>query len=358
MLGGSGLTFYVFYAGESKQIGVVEEELSMKRATLIFFLVAVTSVLLLAACSLEDLPFMPAEATSDPEMMETIEEIGQILTEMPTSEPVSSPTTAPTLPPVNTQTAEPTAIPENTITSVPTGEPTPTRTPTTVLTKTWGPTSTRTLTPTMQTTPTKIPTSFYQTDPRAELGEPDWSDPMDDGNNWPGSADKYTDIYFGDSTMALVGVSEAVGWRMPKTEIYKDFYAEMVVSSGDCKAGDAYGMIFRVPELETPDAGYLFEVNCEGAYTLKRWNGAIGSGLQLPMIHWKYTDALYTGPNQVNRLGVKAEGRRISLYINGARVNIIHDANYPQGYIGVFVNRYKTERYTIFVDELSVWRNP
>jgi hypothetical protein len=250
-----------------------------------------------------------------------------------------------------------------TLTQAQAGSAAATNTPTaagTATPTTNSPTAAGAITQTPTSTPgasrTPIPVNVY--DPSASLGEPDWSDPMDDGNNWAGGADSYTDIYFENSMMALIGVSEAVGWRVAKTEKFNNIYADLVVSSGNCAGGDAYGLIFRVPDLEVPNQGYLFTVNCEGAYALKRWNGNAGRGFWSTIINWKYTDALYDGPNQTNRLGVRAVGRSLSLYINGKWVDNIYDATYGDGYVGVFVNRYKTEKYTIYVDELSVWRKP
>ena len=404
---------------------------------------------MLTACSLPDLlsglPFLPTELPPDAAAAEAISVVDQILTGLPATAQVSSPTTTPGIaqvspvtqptpggrvisptiaPPLATsedlagfsgpdaasvtatsanaelpavlpsitlmdentplvltqttsavpvlitdQAGSATATPEPILTNtlVPTAD-TPTSSGTPMLTRTNTPilTNTLTLSPTNLTTATLTltPTSpITQTavvaiDPAASLGEPDWSDPMDDGNNWPGGADRYTDIYFTDSTMALVGISEAVGWRVAKTEIYNNFYAKLVVSSGECAAGDAYGIIFRVPDLETPNQGYLFAVNCEGAYSLRRWNGRVGKGFWATLINWKYTDALFDGPNQSNIIGVKVVGRSLTLYINGKYINNIYDATYGDGYIGVFVNRNKTERFTIKVDELSVWRDP
>lgn len=386
----------------------------MKRAIQLIMMMGVM-VLLLTACSLTDFLFEPVAATPETGGDEAMPEIGLMLS---VTVPAASPTTMPTMLVVNTLAVDststpvmsPTVAPLLVVSEAPAGsaEPNgpaavnitattaaPTRTalialtvtpnqsgsaatteatstgilisstpeatksgtlasPTPKATTNGATVATRTSTPSASKTP--IPVNVY--DPRVSRGEPDWSDPMDDGNNWPGGADSYTDIYFENSKMALVGVSEAVGWRVAKTEVFRDFYADLLVSSGECAAGDAYGLIFRVPDLETPNQGYLFVVNCEGAYTLKRWNGNVGRGLWATLINWKYTDALYNGPNQTNRLGVRADGRSLSLYINGKWINNIYDATYDDGYIGVFVNRYKTERYTIQVDELNVWRNP
>jgi hypothetical protein len=328
----------------------------MKRAINLIVILGVMA-LLLSACSLSDvvigLSAIPTEESPEAVDDEMIEEIGQILTEMQVTEMVNSSTTVPTAAPSL-------AMSETSDSSVvATQEPALTNT---VAPKTYTPTAngtaTLTLTHTITPTASKTPTSIYIDDPTTSLGEPDWRDPMDDGNNWPGGADRYTDIYFEDSSMMLVGIDEAIGWRVAKTEIYNNFYAELVVSSGECAAGDAYGMIFRVPDLETPNQGYLFAVNCDGAYSLRRWNGKADPGFWATLINWKYTDALHDGPNQTNRIGVKAIGRSLSVYINGKWVNNIYDATYGDGYIGVFVNRYKTERFTIIVDELSIWRDP
>jgi hypothetical protein len=300
---------------------------------------------------------------------------GELPAALPSTTLMVENTPAPTLVPTQTVSAVPTLITDTDQADSATATPEP------ILTNTFVPTAdtsilssipmrTETKAPILTFKPTKTPTlaltptasilqrTVYAINPTASRGEPDWSDPMDDGNNWPGGADRYTDIYFEDSSMMLVGIDEAIGWRVAKTEIYNNFYVELVVSSGECAAGDAYGMIFRIPDLETPNQGYLFAVNCDGAYSLRRWNGKTDPGFWATLINWKYTDALHDGVNQTNRIGVKAIGRSLSLYINDKWVNNIYDATYGEGYIGVFVNRNKTERFTIIVDELSVWRDP
>jgi len=269
--------------------------------------------------------------------------VAQILTSMPTSTsdgkqplpsqalPTAALTSVVTATQAATQTAQATAAPTDT----PTAEPTAAATPE----------------PTLEPTPAAVPG-----DPRDSLGNADWRDTMDNSDNWPTDVDAagFTKIDFSGGYMQLTGLKTQDGWRLSYNSI-SDFYIEMTVKTNTCAAGDRYGLIFRVPDKHAANRGYLFGVSCDGKISLREWDGRTGVKKMTAHIPWEANDAVKSGSNQVNRLGVMADGSKLTLYVNGVKVGEISDSTYSSGYFGVFVNAGATSSHTISVDELSYW---
>ena len=274
--------------------------------------------------------------------------VAQILTTMPTAtrEPEISFPTQPLPTVIPTATSGATATPAASATSVPTVEVV---IPSSTLEPTVSPTAT--LQPTIAYTP---PVS----DPTTKLGSPDWSDTMDNDNYWPTGADEFTDIAFVDGSMRLTGLTTTDGWRMTYPEL-KNFYIEAVFQVMDCSGADRYGLIARVPVLNTPDRGYLYGFTCDGKVSLRRWNASVGTkGEMVNLKEWSTSSAINAGPSQTNRMGLMAVGDRLILYANGQKIGEVQDGTFDSGYFGVFVGARETEDFTIRVDQIRVWENP
>jgi len=73
------------------------------------------------------------------------------------------------------------------------------------------------------------------------------------------------------------------------------------------------------------------------------------------IVAWASSDSLNAGPNQINRIGIWAEGTTLGLYVNGAAVaGLTHDA-YLRGRFGVFVTAEETTNFTVSFDNLYLW---
>jgi hypothetical protein len=283
--------------------------------------------------------------------------VAQILTVAPT-QAVRLPTIAPTsainpLNPTDTElaaTTAPTEAEEATETPNPPSE--------TEAVETEAPTAE--VTSNATATKTSLPTAtFPPGDPRAKLGAPAWVDKMDNATYWPTGATEFTDIYFQNGHMALVGLTPQYGWRLASTASLTNFYLEMSASTQTCAGADSYGLMFRVPDASAADQGYFFGITCDGKYTLRRWNGKIeGLGKMTYLITDKASSIINVGSNQANRLGVKVVANHITLYINGKYVSDQLDNIYKAGNFGVFVKATNTQNLTILVDEMSYWLNP
>ncbi|HTX80103.1 MAG TPA: family 16 glycoside hydrolase [Longilinea sp.] len=238
----------------------------------------------------------------------------------------------------------------------PTVTPTPGE-PTTLPTLTPKPTESLVPTDEFTATPTNAPTAtFAPDDPRYALGTPTWSDSMANSNNWPTGDNDYSSITFKNGEMLLTGLTTSYGWRLSTTAgVLSNFYLEMTARFDSCNGTDSMGLFFRVPDQAMADRGYLFGLQCNGQYYLKRWDATIdaptGTMYNLSMPH--ATDAYL--PNELNRIGVLAAGNNIKLYINGVLVNEVANDVWTTGYFGVFVKGTETSNLLIHVTNVSYW---
>lgn len=325
--------------------------------------------------------------TKSGDLMQT--ELSQLLTMMPTStgQPAGGATQAPELPTVAVQT-ETMAVEEpvgSLITPTPlmtdTPQPQPTQAEATV-TATLAATATTaaTATATSKAGPTA---TFSPGDPRARLGSPTSTDPMNNANTWiwPTGSDLYTRSSFSNGKQSIQTLTTKDGWRManPKGEAFTNIYLEATFNVGDaCHSdvagmADHYGLIVRVPELQRPYQGYLLGFNCNGQYSLRSWNwdGEDVRRQEMRMlIDWttpKTADnknPINAGVRATNKMGMMTVGSRLRLFANGAflaEYDYNTNPNIPHlssGYFGVFVGSRTDQQFTIWVDEMSYWENP
>ncbi len=320
----------------------------------------------LAACSLpaRSTPAQPPAGNAETPTLSADEmqtQISQMLTVMPTNtgQPQGEATATQSLPTVMVETATPDggqgALPQATATTAPATQAPPEATATTAPTATTGPTATATAT--AGPTATLVPG-----DPRGRLGSPTSTDNMDNANTWvwPTGSDKYTLGVFGGGVQSITALTGTDGWRLanPAGRAFSNLYLEATVRLGTCSGSDHYGLMARVPVLEEPDQGYLFTLTCDGRYSLRRWNGEVGTKGEMKwLVNWTASPAIQTGSNKVNRIGLWASGSRLILYANGQLLTEVKDTSYPSGYFGVVVGSDNTKDLTIQVDEMSYWEN-
>lgn len=268
--------------------------------------------------------------------------VAAILTEIPTFTP----------PPATATTAATVQLPTLAV-NTPTVEPTDTPMPE-AETETAQPTSTATVPgiPTVTPLPSATPPAG---DPRAALGAPTWQDTMENANNWPVGSDTFTSLSIANGELSLTGLTDTNGWKMASAPALKNFYLEADGRMDACSGMDAWGLIFRVPNYDKPNRGYLFGITCSGTYYLKAWDGTIDPGEMTQLIYPYSSKAILKGPNQTNRIGVMANGENIKLYINGKMVHEIADPTFTQGYFGLFINSEKTPNLNVKVNDVSYW---
>jgi len=208
--------------------------------------------------------------------------------------------------------------------------------------------------PTQTDTPMPSPTTTpADSDPARNLGDPDWVDNMDNGDNWPTGLDKYTAIKFENGFLKLTAGTDVDGWRVT-LPVIADFYLETTLQTPQCEGNDHFGLMFRVPVESQAGKGYLFSITCDGRYSLRRWDGSVMYALIGLTAH----DAINQGAGVVNKLGVMANGSNLALYINGQKVNEISDSYHLIGKFGIFVGGINVNNLTVWVDQIRYWENP
>lgn len=209
-----------------------------------------------------------------------------------------------------------------------------------------------TSTPEPTETPTPEPTETpSDTDPAGTLGEPDWLDKMDNGDNWATGYSSFTSIDFDDGFLKLTTETDYDGWRL-SWPILEDFYLEAKLQSPKCEGNDHFGLMFRSPEKSDATKGYLFGITCDGQYSLRLWNGSVMDFL----IKWTKNDAIKTGANAVNTLGIHAEGTKLILYVNGQKLEEVNDNTYLDGQFGLFVGGINTDGLSVWADQVRYWK--
>jgi hypothetical protein len=200
-------------------------------------------------------------------------------------------------------------------------------------------------------------------DPRGHLGSPSATDGMNDSTTWvwPTGNNEYTAVSYGNGLMILTGLTDQLGWRLanPEGAPLGNIYLEASFKTTTCSGSDQYGLVVRVPVLREAEQGYLFGFTCDGKYALRKWDGAAGTkGVMTRLKEWTESDAIKTGSNQVNRMGIMMVGSRLSLYANGQLLTEVSDSSWTSGYFGVYVGASATDDFAIQVDDMAYWKNP
>ena len=211
---------------------------------------------------------------------------------------------------------------------------------------------------TVTTAPTATSSS---TDPAVYLGAPAWQDTFDTNKEiWSTDTDDYLSAWVGNGYYNLTARSKIQGWRIATThQSLSDFYLELTFVTGACKPGDKYGTIFRVPVENNPNQGYLLGLNCGGEYSLRKWDGTLGSeGVMTSLLSWKADSNIQKGADKTNRLGVMAIGTRFIVYVNGVKIAETNDSTFPQGFFGVFAGLEDAQGFSVKLDKAAYWTNP
>jgi hypothetical protein len=209
------------------------------------------------------------------------------------------------------------------------------------------PTPSTTASPTISATPASG-------DPRTTLGNPTWRDTFANGNGWNIGTDSFTEAKVEDGKFVLTGLASADGWRLTWPEV-KDAYLEATISTATCQSTDEYGLMFRVPDIHDANEGYLFGFTCDGRYFLRTWDGEAMKTL----IGSTADPAIQAGSDKTNRIGVWAEGNKLTLYANGKRLaEVEDDAFSDKGGFGFFIGARKTDKFTVEADEIAYWDLP
>jgi len=202
---------------------------------------------------------------------------------------------------------------------------------------------------TLTSTPTQI--NFKES-----LGMAAWSDQLNNGANWnltkPNTDTPNVTIKVENGSLVMTRSVTFGGknWWLNYQKI-QDFYLEGKFITQECSSDDQYGLIFRASNY-SDGFGYYFTVTCDGNFSLMRWdsNGAIS------LFKWEKPEAIQPGSNQINTLGVWAQGNLIRLYANGKMIKEVMDSSMINtGHFGLFIDSHQTPGFTIKLDEIAYW---
>lgn len=200
-------------------------------------------------------------------------------------------------------------------------------------------------------------------DPNATYGKPKYEDPMTGGSlmEWASPEtgnlpdNNSIKLNFKDGKLYVTGKQIDFStwwftWHSPK-----DFYLEMTFDTQQCLGSDAYGTIFRGPEhLAGESYGYVAAFSCDGYYWIFRLDDADPWDAK-DLISWAKSDAIKTGANAQNVLGVRAEGETLTFFANGYQIAQVTDDEYSQGRFGVFVRSSEEGDYTYRIKKIAYW---
>jgi hypothetical protein len=218
--------------------------------------------------------------------------------------------------------------------------PTPTETPT----------PTQTLTPTNTNTPEPVPG-----DPALSLGVPTFLDNFQDGSNFY-LYDEPQSSYQVDDNRMILTAKKANGydtWSLSWGEL-KNFYLEITGTFGEeCGGKDRYGMIFRAPDTSQ---GYWVSISCDGSYRLSAWDSEEKENIIIKK--WTSSEYINSGPGGTNRLGIKAKGTKLMVYINGHQVCEKNDTTFNKGRFGIMVAATNTPGFQAYLTQARYWELP
>lgn len=305
-------------------------------------MIILSSVILAGCTSTEANP--PSSPAVNPDYTAAAKTIAAQLTEIAgpgALEPTIDTTTEIPVPPDNitaTETLPNTSTPLPTRTSLPNN-------PLTV-------TQTSTLAPIIPGT--ALP-SLAADDPKAGLGDPDFSDDFVDGSNWFVGNDEHVNIEIHDNQLSMTALNadKYEAMRLSTQPIIDDFYMEVTTTTGECSGSDRYGLIFRAPGF-TPIQGYLFGFTCDGMFSLRIFDGVNFTAI----IQWTRSEIILAGSNQTNLIGISAVGQELKLYANGKPLLELQDDRFSSGYFGLFISAYSTPGFRTSYSDFAYWLQP
>ena len=157
-------------------------------------------------------------------------------------------------------------------------------------------------------------------------------------------------IAYGKSELSLA-VSEPRG-ALTSSRLepaLSNFYLEVTAAPSLCLNGDNYGIQFRMSS--TKDF-YRFILSCAGQVRLERIKG--GTGLVLH--DWSASAQALPNSSGTYRLGVRAVGSDLRLYINDILQFTASDASLSSGGLGLFVRSMGSTAVTINFSNLAIYQ--
>jgi hypothetical protein len=130
-----------------------------------------------------------------------------------------------------------------------------------------------------------------------------------------------------------------------------DFFAEVTAEIQDCSGQDSAGFAGRIGGVNF-DSGYTLEVSCDGNYRMRKFS----EGAVTVLRDWTAAEAILQGPDAANRLGLLAQGDRITPFANGVALGpAVQDAGLSYGTFGLFAMARETPGVAVYFDDFALW---
>jgi hypothetical protein len=184
-----------------------------------------------------------------------------------------------------------------------------------------------------------------------EMKEPTWEDTFKSSKNWYllHTGNTQWSLKKGHLIMKAFSAGKRDEWGLATRPPLDDFFMEATFTTGDdCEGRDRYGLLVRATP---PNSGYIFSFACDGYYRFYRWDGENYFALQ----EWKEDANINAGPNQINRMGILAEGDSFELYANGKLLGEYEDDTFDYGKFGVLIGAGETSNLIIYVEDIAYW---
>ncbi len=226
-------------------------------------------------------------------------------------------------------------------TITPTTRPTETLTPTATIV--WfPPTATYTPFPTRGITPTPDLSPVY--------GELIFSDDFSDSSLWQVSKTSSGTIAVGANRLNIaINQPRLLLSSVRAAPEIGSYYLEITARANLCSGEDEYGLLFRYASA----SDFLrYSVSCSGQARLDKITSGEASSPQ----PWTLSGAFAPGaPNEV-RLGVHAQGKALSFYINDIFQFSVNEPGLLSGLVGVFARSASNSPVSISFSDLAVYQ--
>ena len=162
----------------------------------------------------------------------------------------------------------------------------------------------------------------------ATTGQPDYSDPLTQGNttNQTWDNDGSSCFFASDGYHIYSKVSTQGGAGPVCRETGRSFQNATITIDMNLHGGYSGGLIFRWLENQA----YFFEVGAGGNYHI----GLVG--VAVPLRDWTDSPAIHKGLHTTNTIQVIARGNVLMFYVNGMYLTTIEDSTVGAGVIGLF----------------------
>lgn len=223
-------------------------------------------------------------------------------------------------------------------------------------------TSTGTLlpSPTPTVSPTRTPTLTNTPpadDPRLSLGTPYYLTDFPDATNWYLYEDDNVkfDVVDHKFVMTAKKANGTDWWTLPAWKL-TNYYLEMTATPDTCSGRDRYGLVVGVP-YPANNPAYLLRFSCDGYYSFGFLNSDVDNHFHF-LTEWTKSNYIYSGSNQTNRMGFKAEGTNLKLYANGHYLTELTEPAFGEGRFGLAVGSISTVNFVVRLSEVAYWKLP